>query len=430
MRRILAARDITALYRLLKDDAGVSQRQIAALTGQSQSEVSEILSGRQVKQYETLPRIAEGLGIPRELMGLSYGEHSAYGGDEVTDTDPPDGADDEMRRRAVILSAPVALWGQSLFGKVPELPAPDWLVGRLPSQLRMMHVEATTDLLAQLRALARAWGGQAEVLGAVAVQSKRLLTVPGEDMVRARLGSVLAELHTEAGWSYFDSGDDDAADYYYCQALDIARRFGDRYQMAHALRHAGMLPLERGRFDDSLKLFQLGQIAFMPLDRAVSSGDPRVPSMIACLDSLQARVLARMGHPSQARSKLAAARDTWQAPDAFSQADADYRSADISLCLDQIDGAEQFAALSVRAWGDKDRRPAASARILLATIHVRAEEPRGTQLAHSAITAATKLSSDRVRQRLLPLADVLDTRRGSDNQELARMARQVAAVRA
>lgn len=48
-------------------------------------------------------------------------------------------------RRAVILSAPVALWGQALFGKVPELPAPAWLVGRLPSRLEMMHVEATID---------------------------------------------------------------------------------------------------------------------------------------------------------------------------------------------------------------------------------------------------------------------------------------------
>ncbi|MFN2494811.1 MAG: hypothetical protein ABR608_02715, partial [Pseudonocardiaceae bacterium] len=312
---------------------------------------------------------------------------------------------------------------------VPELPAPDWLVGRLPSRLGMMHVEATADLLTQLRAVARAWGGQAEVLGAVAVQSKRLLTVPRDDAIRARLGSVLAELHTEAGWSYFDSGDDDAANYYYTQALDLAGQFGDHYQMAHALRHAGMLPLERGRFDDSLKLFQLGQIAFMPFDRPFSTDDPRIAPMTACLDSLQARALARMDHADQAKSKLAAARDKWQAPDAFSQADADYRNADISLCLDQIDGAEQFAALSVRAWGNKDRRPAASARILLATIHVRAGEPRGTQLAHNAITAATKLSSDRVRQRLLPLADALDTRRGGDAGELARMARQVAATR-
>jgi len=29
--------------------------------------------------------------------------------------------------------------------------------------------------------------------------SVRLLTVPGDDVVRARLGSVLAELHSEAG---------------------------------------------------------------------------------------------------------------------------------------------------------------------------------------------------------------------------------------
>lgn len=436
VRRILAALDIGALYRILQD-AGVSQRQIAALTGQSQPEVSEIVAGlRKVENHQLFSRIATGLGIPPELMGLSwwgsdgtwYGSEGTYP-EEVTVADPPEGDDDEMRRRAVILAAPVALWGRPLFGEVPELPAPDWLVGALPSRLGMMHVEAVTDLLTQLRAGARAWGGQAEVLGAVAVQSMRLLTVPGEDKIRARLGSVLAELHTEAGWTYFDSGADDAANYYYCRALDIARRFGDRYQMAHALRHAGMLPLERGRLDDSLKLFQLGQIAFMPLDRARVVDDPRIPPMTACLDSLQARALARMDLPDQARSKLAAARDKWQAPDAFAQADADYRSADISVCLGQLDGAEQFAALSVRAWGDQDRRPAASARILLATIHVQAGDSRGLHLAHNAITAATKLSSVRVRHRILPLADTLDTRRGSDYQELARMARQVATTR-
>ena len=43
-RRALAARDVSAVYRLLTE-SGVSQRQIADLTGQSQSEVSEILKG-------------------------------------------------------------------------------------------------------------------------------------------------------------------------------------------------------------------------------------------------------------------------------------------------------------------------------------------------------------------------------------------------
>ncbi|HKR50486.1 MAG TPA: helix-turn-helix domain-containing protein [Pseudonocardiaceae bacterium] len=432
----LAAIYIGALYRILQD-SGVSQRQIAALTGQSQSEVSDIVAGRRkVENHQLLRRIATGLGIPSELMGLSwwapdgtwYGSGGAYP-EKVTVADPPEGDDDKMRRRAVILAAPVALWGHPLFGRVPELPAPDWLVGTLPSRLGMMHVEAVTDLLTQLRGWARAWGGQAEVLGAVAAQSTRLLTVPGEDRIRARLGSVLAELHTEAGWTYFDSGADDAANYHYCRALAIARQFGDRYQMAHALHSAGRLPLERGRLNDSLKLFQLGQIAFMPLDGARVVNDPRIPPMTASLDSQQARALARMDLPDQARSKLATARDKWQAPDAFAQADADYRNADIAVCLGQLDVAEQFAGLSVRAWGDQDRRPAASARILLATIHVRAGEPRGLQLAHNAITAATKLSSVRVRHRLLPLADELDTRRGSDYQQLARVARRVAVAR-
>ncbi|MGH3695115.1 MAG: hypothetical protein ACRDRX_14195 [Pseudonocardiaceae bacterium] len=34
--------------------------------------MSEILSGRRVIAYEVLERIAEGLGVPRELMGLSW----------------------------------------------------------------------------------------------------------------------------------------------------------------------------------------------------------------------------------------------------------------------------------------------------------------------------------------------------------------------
>lgn len=68
--RALAARDITAVYKLLHS-AGVSQRDIATMTGQSQSEVSEILNGRQVMAYEVFVRVADGRSVPRGLMGLS-----------------------------------------------------------------------------------------------------------------------------------------------------------------------------------------------------------------------------------------------------------------------------------------------------------------------------------------------------------------------
>ena len=71
MRRLLAERDIGGVYRLLQRH-GVSQRAIAARTGQSQSEVSEIIAcRRRVVTYELLVRICEGLEVPRGWMGLA-----------------------------------------------------------------------------------------------------------------------------------------------------------------------------------------------------------------------------------------------------------------------------------------------------------------------------------------------------------------------
>ena len=96
MRTALAARDVTLIYRLLYQ-GGVAQREIARRTGQSQSEVSNILTGRTVRDVTVLERIADGLGIPRAQMrlagaGVAGREDGAYGG-EVTVADPPGGGD-------------------------------------------------------------------------------------------------------------------------------------------------------------------------------------------------------------------------------------------------------------------------------------------------------------------------------------------------
>jgi predicted XRE-type DNA-binding protein len=64
MRAALAGRDINTVYRLLME-ADVSQRRIAELVSQSQSEVPEILKGRHVQSYDVLVRIAQGLNVPR-----------------------------------------------------------------------------------------------------------------------------------------------------------------------------------------------------------------------------------------------------------------------------------------------------------------------------------------------------------------------------
>jgi predicted XRE-type DNA-binding protein len=66
-RKALAARDIATVYRMLYR-GGVSQREIARRTGQSQSEVSEIIhGGRQVRDVTVLARrntLARGAARP------------------------------------------------------------------------------------------------------------------------------------------------------------------------------------------------------------------------------------------------------------------------------------------------------------------------------------------------------------------------------
>jgi transcriptional regulator with XRE-family HTH domain len=71
MRLALVARDVTTVYRLLQK-RGFSQQRIAAMTGQSQPEVSAIIHGRKVTTYDVLSRICDGLGVPRECMGLAW----------------------------------------------------------------------------------------------------------------------------------------------------------------------------------------------------------------------------------------------------------------------------------------------------------------------------------------------------------------------
>jgi predicted XRE-type DNA-binding protein len=76
MRAALANRDVAGVYRLLQR-YGMSQRVIAALAGQAQSEISEIMAGRRVVSYDVLVRIADGFGIPRGRMGLAFDKETA-----------------------------------------------------------------------------------------------------------------------------------------------------------------------------------------------------------------------------------------------------------------------------------------------------------------------------------------------------------------
>ena len=300
MRSALASRDIAAVFRLLQR-FGVSQRRIAALTGQSQSEVSEILSGRQVVSYDVLTRIADGLGVPRGHLGLAYDPRTA----ELVGTgrDSADETDTEEPRRLVARLAQLTVGAATLD---PEAwsqpfalsPAPP------PSQVGLSDVERLRETTAQLRALDRRYGGGAcrdAVVAQVGWAQQMLAATVSDDAARA-LHIAVADLHNLAGWTSFDVGMIAPARRHFARALEHARYVEEPSLVAKVLYCMGRLHLHHGWHAEALRLFQLGQLA------AQESGYGRA---VALLNSNEAWAHALLGEARQALARLGGARDEY-----------------------------------------------------------------------------------------------------------------------
>lgn len=421
VRAVLASRDVGALYRTLTAE-GISQRRIAEATGQSQSEVSEIIAGRRVQNYEVLRRVAKGLGIPLTFMGLSCGQDSTYS-EGVADL--LEGVTDEMLRRHLLATAGAAVLGQAVLGIGTLLDPYPKIVGTpLPSRLGMSDMTRLQALTERLRTLDRTYGGYAATLSSAAEWHTRLLSVPATDSVTNALGSTLAELHNVAGWACYDSGLHRHAGHHFNRAVELAGQVADGYRVADALRHAACMTTLRGHPNDALKLLQLAQ------HRLASVRDePRAPALAGWLRAESARAFANLDRPAMAESELAAAREGWEPPDAFERADMDLATALIEFDLGHLDTAERFASSSVRTWETgSDRRDGIVADVTLARLHVVAGEPKALRLSKKAIDGVAEFGSARARDRLRPLVAALDARRDAPSRDLAEHGRRVAVL--
>jgi transcriptional regulator with XRE-family HTH domain len=200
-RDALARRDITEVFRILRD-AGVSQVSIAAATGQRQSEVSEIVSGRQVQSVALLERIAEGLGVPRGWMGLAYGPDSA-----PEPAAPQDAPTEHEIRANLIRHGTTVMFGRPVFGsaaptRIRDTPTP---VPRRIGPADVGHVAVTTERLSQL---AGDFGGipVTDALTAHTRASEALLGATMRDPVRQQLLVALSDAHSTAGRAAVSAG--------------------------------------------------------------------------------------------------------------------------------------------------------------------------------------------------------------------------------
>ncbi|MGH3770786.1 MAG: hypothetical protein ACRDRW_05225 [Pseudonocardiaceae bacterium] len=136
----------------------------------------------------------------------------------------------------------------------------------------------------------------------------------------------------------------------------------DTYGIANAAWHAGMTLVRTGHPNDALKLVQLGGFQLR-----TCADDLRVPTLAARLARAFATAYAAMGGLDATLRRLAEANDGWKPRDAFERAGADLGTAAIQRDLGRLDTAEGFAASAVRMATALEARPGTDTQELART---------------------------------------------------------------
>ena len=301
MRRALRDHDLALVFHKLKG-CGYSQRSIGELTRQSQSEISDIMGGREVLAYPVLLRVADGLGIPRGYMGLGnydYDEHTAVEDAltvGVTTLDEAEEIRSALRHAAEVMmgtSLPeTTRWWQPL--TEPRTPVPDRIGGA-----DVANLEHLTRIL---RAVDYQNGGGAcrEAVIAQTAHARAMMRSDCTDEIRLRLHLAVADLHNLAGWTSFDVGLHSNARLHFSLALEHAKATDNLSLAANILYRQGRVHLHREFLDQALRFFQLGQIA---------AQDAEDPLTVAMLHANVGWTHAMMGNGGKALSALGRAED-------------------------------------------------------------------------------------------------------------------------
>ena len=423
MRAALAARDIAAVFRLLQR-VGVSQRRIAALTGQSQSEISEILAGRQVVSYDVLTRIADGLGVARGSLGLAYDDATAalVGASPAADDAPPEDSGQLLARLTELTVGSATIdpqtWSQPF--------ALSW--GPTPDHVGGADVARLAAMTEQLRALDREHGGGAcrEAAMAQLTWAQQLLRAKADDEITKALHLAIGDLHLLAGWTSFDLGILGPARRHFARALEHARFVNEPSLVAKVLYCMGRLHLHHGWAAQALRLFQLGQVA------AQESGYGRA---VAVLHANLAWAHSVVGDGRQALACIGRARDEFgrseqePCPPWISYFDSAELQALRGMALAHLpDASPQHRAEAIERFSLSTAlrelpfaRPRAFELTALAWLLIdNGEIEHGVRVGNEAVDVAATIRSQRVIDRMAPLRASLARRKSyGDARDLA-----------
>jgi transcriptional regulator with XRE-family HTH domain len=404
---------------------GVTQGQIAGLTGISQGRLSEYKKHKRVpKAASIFEKFADGLGMPpaaRQALGLDPDRSATSGlGTQLAARSSPDVGLAYPDVPAEATENLAGLWRADL-GGTPLLRARlepgawndaslRWLVdpGRRPDsefaggvRIGMADVErfrATVDLFKQLDD--RFGGGHARqaLVQYLSTDAERLLHGRFTEAVGRALFSATAEATLLAAWMSYDSAPGSSlAQRYFIQALALAQAGDERLLGASVLDAMSHQATYTGRFGEAANLAR----AAMTGTRGIATA-----TLTSHFHTMEARALARLGDAKGCdRSLAAAAREFERSkpeddPAWFQYFDESELSAEFGHCLRDVGraaDATQYASRSLIAVDETTfMRSDFFAMIVLADAYMDAGElEQACSVALNALTAGDQLRSAR-----------------------------------
>jgi hypothetical protein len=367
-------RDLGAVIEVLGAH-GVTQGQLAGLTGIPQGRLSEYKKRRRVaRASSTFEAFADGLGMPavaRQALGLAP-DRSARGSTEPESPDQlPPGAGLVYPDEPLEAADTVALLWRADLGDAPPLRVPlkpgawneaslRWLVdpglrqnlestGRVRIGMAdIQRFQATVELFTQLDH--RFGGGHARqsLVQYLSTDADRLLHGQYTETVGRALYSATAEATLLAAWMSYDSAPDSSlAQRYFIQALRLAQAGGDRLLGASILDAMSHQATYTGRFSEAANLAR----AAMAGMRGVATA-----TLTAHFHAMEARALARLGDAVGCDRSLASAVHEFERrrpeddPEWIRYFDEAELSAEIGHCLRDLErpaAAAQYASSSL-----------------------------------------------------------------------------------
>jgi transcriptional regulator with XRE-family HTH domain len=421
-----ANRDLGFVIAVLNAN-GLTQGQMASLTGLHQNRLSDYKTGKHPpKEYSVFASFADGLGLPpaaRQALGLGASSSNAAGMGvpqprpaSVTEIslEYPDTPAQAAGNVASLWRADLADQNVLTRGRIDPGAWNDaslcWLVGPsdapeadLPGGVRvgMGDVERFRVTVEAFRQLDDRFGGghaRPALIQYLDGDGDRLLRGRYTGMVGSALFSAVAEATLLGAWMSYDSAPRSAlAQRYFIQALALAQAAGDRLLGASILDAMSHQATYTGRFGEAANLA-----------RAARTGTAGVATatLTAHFHTMEARALARLGDARACDRALAEAvreferRTPEDDPDWISYFDETELAAEFGHCLRDLGRAVDAAQYASRSVGAADGtgfvRSDFFATMVLADAHLAAGElEQGCATALRALTAGEMIRSAR-----------------------------------